>query len=59
VTWHKAAGKWHARIQVKGKRKYLGVYDDLEEAAEAYRKAKAELHTFHPDVPSRKSKEAA
>ena len=36
VSWDKSLCKWRARIMVNGKRISLGVYDDIEEAAEAY-----------------------
>ena len=36
VSWHKASNKWHAQIQKEGKRKYLGYYNDEEEAARKY-----------------------
>ena len=35
VCWHKGASKWRARIKVEGKRKHLGYYASLKEAAEA------------------------
>lgn len=43
VSWNKAAGKWHAYIKIKGKRKHLGLFSTPEEANEAYEKAKSEL----------------
>jgi hypothetical protein len=39
VTWHKAANKWAAQISIEGKRRHLGVFDNLEDAAEAYKVA--------------------
>ena len=36
VTWNKSCGKWHAQIKDHKKRVYLGVYDDIKEAAKAY-----------------------
>ncbi len=33
VVWDKYLQRWRARIQVAGKVKYLGVYQDFEEAA--------------------------
>ena len=41
VTWHKAANKWASQINIGGKRKHLGVFDDVEDAAQAYRIAAA------------------
>ena len=51
VGWHKAAGKWAARIGVANRRIHLGVFDTIEAAASAYGTAKANLHPFHPQVP--------
>ena len=36
--------KWGARIQVKGERKFLGLFNTAEEAAKAYDVAAMELH---------------
>ena len=36
VTWRKDHAKWVAYIVVNGKRKYLGEFDDREEAGKAY-----------------------
>ncbi len=38
VTWHKRHKKWMARIQINGKRKYLGYSDSEEEAYDKYLK---------------------
>ena len=43
VCWNRQAQKFHARIQVNGKRYHLGCFDDELEAADAYRKAKLQL----------------
>ena len=40
VSWNKAAGKWHAYIKIKGKRKHLGLFNTPEEASAAYEKEK-------------------
>lgn len=39
VHWRKDMNKWAARISHKGKRYYLGYYDDEREAARAYNEA--------------------
>lgn len=44
VRWHKQRGKWNARITYNRKEKSLGLFDSIEEAAEAYAKAAIELH---------------
>jgi len=36
VSWHRAAGKWFARLGVSGERRSLGFFDDPIEAAKAY-----------------------
>ena len=36
ISWNKNANKWQANIQYNGKPVYLGLYDDEEEAHEAY-----------------------
>ena len=35
VHWDKGVSKWHARINVENKKKHLGLYTTLKEAAEA------------------------
>ena len=40
VSYHKIAGKYRARINIKGKDSYLGVFDCIEEAYQTYKKAK-------------------
>lgn len=42
VSWHKSTNKWRATISRNGKRKHLGHFDDIETAAKAYKKARAE-----------------
>ncbi len=36
VSWHKGTRKWLARLNVQKTRKYLGVHESEESAAEAY-----------------------
>lgn len=36
VSWYKAYGRWRAQIQVDGRNRALGYFDDEEEAARAY-----------------------
>lgn len=43
VSWHKRADKWTATINLNGKQLYLGLFDELEDAAQAYRCAAVEL----------------
>ena len=44
VCWNKARKKWKSQIRLEGKRINLGHYTNIEEAAEAVRKAREELH---------------
>ena len=39
---------WQANITVNKKQIFLGIFYSLEEAAEAYRRAKLKYHTFQP-----------
>ncbi|MEC0237798.1 HNH endonuclease [Paenibacillus kribbensis] len=47
VCWHKAARKWYASIKINGKCKYLGVYDDIEEAEAVAKEARKKLMPFY------------
>ena len=42
VSWHKASGKWQARVKIDGKQKCLGCFTDLQEAAEVVYKFRSE-----------------
>lgn len=44
VDWHKATGKWRARLKHQGKSHHLGYFDDPAEAHAAYCRAADELH---------------
>lgn len=50
VSFCKANGLWHAQITIRMKNEHLGYFASKDAAAEAYRAAKAELHTFQPEV---------
>lgn len=44
VTWHKKSKKWRVRIFFQKKIYYLGYYDDIKKAAQAYENAREQLH---------------
>jgi len=44
VCWHKAAQKWHARINLKGKQYNFGFFEKLEDAENVVKKMRAEIH---------------
>lgn len=39
VSWHSRANKWVAMIGLNGRSVYLGVYSDIKDARDAYRRA--------------------
>ena len=39
VTWHKLSQKWQSEIRVDGKKIYLGLFINLEDAIEARKQA--------------------
>lgn len=60
VCWHKASGKWQARIKVDGRYVSLGVFDSIIDAADARKNAEIrygfyENHGRDPVQPSRQS----
>lgn len=44
VSWDSRAQKWRATIKFKGKQKYLGLFDRIEDAKAARREAEKELY---------------
>lgn len=44
VNWNSGVGKWAARCAVNGKRKHIGYFDDVVDAASAYNRVAAEMH---------------
>jgi len=48
VSWHKQMCQWAAYITVNKRRFFLGLFDDVKEAAEAYLAAKKKHHPFQP-----------
>jgi len=51
---HKHGNGWRAKIKLNGKIRYLGTFPTVEEAAEAYKRARIELfgEYNHPEVLS-------
>ena len=43
VSWHKKAKKWQAHICIYKERKYLGLFDNVKDAEEAYKKEKERI----------------
>ncbi|EJM9281408.1 HNH endonuclease [Salmonella enterica] len=47
VRWNPQVGKWHACYSHNGKAHCVGFFDDLEEAAEAARRARNKVFTYN------------
>lgn len=43
VYWHKAAQKWAAEVVYEHRKYYLGIFDDVKDAARAYNTKALEL----------------
>lgn len=52
VSWHKKARRWEVHIQANGQQFYLGLFDDPAVAYSTYLAAKAQHHTYQPEVRS-------
>ena len=50
VNWHKATGKWYARIGVGGKRVDLGCYSKLEDAVNAKKEAEKKYFKYKTSI---------
>ena len=46
ISFMKQRNKWRSQIQANGIKKYLGSFEDKEDAINAYLMAKANLHTI-------------
>lgn len=44
VYWYKPTQRWKAQINVNGKKKHLGYFHSIDDAADAYRQAANRLH---------------
>lgn len=44
ATWHKATGRWRARIITQGRQKHLGLFETVQEAHDCYLNAKRAMH---------------
>lgn len=44
VSWSKCGSKWQSSIQFKGQHIYLGLFENIEDAARAYNRASAKYH---------------
>ena len=53
VCFHRPSQRWRAYIVKDYRQTHLGLFATKEEAAAAYRKAKGENHSFHPEQVTR------
>ena len=47
VNWSKQCKKWRAEICVNNKSKYLGLFENIDDAISAYNNAKLKYHVFN------------
>ena len=47
VSWHEKGKKWQSHIAKEGKRIYLGLFESIDDAKQAYLLAKREIHEFN------------
>jgi hypothetical protein len=53
VGFDRKAGKWEAKIWHHGRKKWIGYYDNVKDAARAYASAAATHHTHNPAATAR------
>lgn len=46
VSWSKKSKKWHARIDVSGRKKHLGLFSNELDASDAYQKALLNIENY-------------
>ena len=44
VTWHVGVRKWQAAVRLAGKTHYVGIFDSLDDAAQAVAAAREQIH---------------
>jgi hypothetical protein len=49
VAWNAKLGKWQAELRHNYRKHYLGLFDDVEDAARAVREARLTLYSYNTD----------
>lgn len=44
VTWHEGANRWSVQMRIKGKTTYVGLFDNIIDAAKAFDKKAFKQH---------------